>query len=92
MTRFVIAGFMFFWGWVFIVATTLTGLFKSETADREDEQPEGVVDTYKILLKIICLPAVRSYCLILLTAKVRLLRLLCLLRLLRLLHPQVYNI
>lgn len=61
---------MFFWAWVFIVATTLTAIFKHERPESSDEQPEGVVDTYKMLWKIIKLPAVLKYCALLLTCKV----------------------
>ena len=61
---------MFFWAWVFIVTTTLTAIFKSERQEDDNEQPEGVLDTYKTLWKIIRLPAVFKYCVMLLTAKV----------------------
>jgi len=58
---------MFFWAWVFIIATTLTAIFKSESQDYGDDE---VVSTYKTLWKIIKLPAVLKYCAMLLTAKV----------------------
>ncbi|KAF6033593.1 SLC33A1 [Bugula neritina] len=38
-----IQGFMFFWAWVFIIATTLTAIFKSESQDYGDDEPEGVI-------------------------------------------------
>ena len=68
--KFSFVGFMFFWAWVFIVTTTLTAIFKSERQEDDNEQPEGVLDTYKTLWKIIRLPAVFKYCVMLLTAKV----------------------
>lgn len=61
---------MYFWAWVFVVTTTLTALFKSETAEPEDESPDGIIDTYKMLWRIIKLPSVLQYCGLLLTAKV----------------------
>ena len=65
-------GFMYFWAWVFVIATTLTALLKHERPESSDEQPEGVIDTYKMLWKIIKLPAVMKYCALLLTCKVSL--------------------
>ena len=65
-------GFMYFWAWVFVMATTLTALLKHERPESSDEQPEGVINTYKMLWKIIKLPAVMKYCALLLTCKVSL--------------------
>ena len=63
---------MYFWAWVFVIATTLTALLKHERPESSDEQPEGVINTYKMLWKIIKLPAVMKYCALLLTCKVSL--------------------
>ena len=63
-------GFLYFWGIVFFVTTTLVGIFKPERADPDVDPEQGIVDTYKILLDVIRLPSVLSYALILLTAKV----------------------
>jgi len=65
-----LSGFMYFWSWVFVIATTLTAIFKHEAPVAPEEQPDGVIDTYKMLWRIIKLPAVLRYCAMLLTAKV----------------------
>lgn len=64
------AGFLYFWGIVFFITTTLVGIFKPEHADPDVDPEQGIVDTYKTLFRVICLPAVISYAIILLTAKV----------------------
>ena len=64
----IIAGFLYFWGIVFFVTTTLVWLMKRERDDTEDEQ--GIVDTYKQLWRVVKLPSVISYAIILLTSKV----------------------
>uniref|UniRef100_H2Z3B5 Acetyl-coenzyme A transporter 1 n=1 Tax=Ciona savignyi TaxID=51511 RepID=H2Z3B5_CIOSA len=66
-----LAGFMYFWAIVFFITTTLVMLFKSETTENHsDDSSNGVVSTYKLLFKIICLPNVLQYVVILLTAKI----------------------
>jgi len=69
---FVFIGFLLFWGITFAISTTLVALIKHETDESYDpEEPHfGLVETYKILVKVLCLPAVRSIALILLTVKV----------------------
>ncbi len=61
-------GFLQFWGIVFTITTTLVAIFKREPDD--NEETEGIIDTYKLLVKIVRLPAVISLISILLTAKV----------------------
>jgi PAT family acetyl-CoA transporter-like MFS transporter 1 len=98
-------GFVFFWGWVFIVSTTLVLVFKKEVDNSiesaanttegrvetghvgslsetqngheiaesdtiNDEITLGVVDTYAVLFKIICLKPVMYMVAVLLTAKI----------------------
>jgi MFS transporter, PAT family, solute carrier family 33 (acetyl-CoA transportor), member 1 len=65
-------GFLIFWGVVFAVTTTIIALFKHEVDEHEntDESHFGLVETYKVLLKVLRLPSVRSLGLILLTIKV----------------------
>ncbi len=63
-----IAAFLRFWGVVFFVSTTLVALLKRETD--ADEETDGVVETYRLLMRIVRLPAVISLVLILLTSKV----------------------
>ena len=74
------------WGIVFLVTTTFVMVFKRETAistvtssDKQQEVQEvqevvemeqGIIDTYKQLIKIVQLPSVLSLISILLTAKV----------------------
>ncbi|CAF1378873.1 unnamed protein product [Adineta ricciae] len=65
-------GFLTFWGFVFAISTTLIALFKHETDETHDsnEPHFGLVDTYKVLLRVLRLPAVRSMALVLLTIKI----------------------
>ena len=63
-----LAGFLYFWGILFLIVTTLVGLFKHER--QENLTQNGVVDTYKQLYEIIRLPAIRMYVLAILTSKV----------------------
>ena len=65
-------GFLLFWGVVFIISTTLVAIFKHETDDNRDslEPHFGITDTYKLLIKVLRLPSMRSIAVILLTAKV----------------------
>ncbi|KAJ7995374.1 hypothetical protein DPEC_G00243900 [Dallia pectoralis] len=68
--------FLFFWGMVFLVSTTLVAIMKKETARgqhgrrkvREDTQ--SVMETYKLLVSIIKMPSVFTFCSMLLTAKI----------------------
>lgn len=58
-----LSDFLYFWGIVFMVATTLVAIFKhedivKEKVDYDDEDAEGeeilgVVDTYKQLVKLL---------------------------------------
>ena len=66
------SGFLYFWGMVFFVTTTLVGVLKPEKADPDVDPEQSIVSTYKTLLNVIQLPAVLSYAFILLTAKVTL--------------------
>lgn len=65
-----LAGFMFFWGIVFFVTTTLVMIMKHETDDPDADSEQGIVDTYKQLIRVIKLPPVISYAIILLTVKI----------------------
>lgn len=67
--------FLFFWGTVFLVSTTLVAIFKRETErgkgkQRVQEETQGVMETYRLLLSIIKMPTVFTFCVLLLTAKV----------------------
>lgn len=65
-----LSGFLYFWGIVFLVTTTLVMVFKSEAPETsKDESEMGIVQTYAMLLRILRLPAVQSFCVVLLTCK-----------------------
>jgi PAT family acetyl-CoA transporter-like MFS transporter 1 len=65
-------GFLVFWGVIFALSTTLVALFKHETDETYDlnEPHFGLIETYKILIKVLRLPSVRSAAMVLLTVKV----------------------
>ena len=68
------SGFFHFWGIVFLVATTLIGLFKHEKSEEllhGEESTEGIVDGYKTLNQILRCPGILRFVPILLTFKVR---------------------
>ncbi|XP_034404695.1 acetyl-coenzyme A transporter 1 [Cyclopterus lumpus] len=67
--------FLFFWGIVFLVSTTLVAIMKSENEQgkgkpRVQEETQGVMETYKLLFSIIKMPTVFTFCSLLLTAKI----------------------
>ncbi|XP_068633177.1 acetyl-coenzyme A transporter 1 [Battus philenor] len=70
-----LSSFLLFWGWVFIVTTTIVALFKheaNESLNTKDSQVKGVKDivkAYHQLFTIVKLPAVRKLALVLFTAK-----------------------
>lgn len=62
--------FMIFWGAVFIVVTMCVWIFKKELPlGPDDEEPPGLVQTYKEVIAICKLKNVQYLCLILLTCK-----------------------
>lgn len=71
-----LASFLLFWGWVFIITTTIIAVFKHEANDSVNTKENNVkgfsdvVNAYKQLYTIIKLPAVRTLALVLFTAKV----------------------
>uniref|UniRef100_A0A3Q4G2A5 Solute carrier family 33 member 1 n=1 Tax=Neolamprologus brichardi TaxID=32507 RepID=A0A3Q4G2A5_NEOBR len=70
-----LSDFLFFWGVVFLISTTLLAIFKRENVrgrrtTTTPEETQGVMETYKLLLSIIKMPTVFTFCLLLLTAKV----------------------
>ncbi|XP_061923280.1 acetyl-coenzyme A transporter 1 isoform X1 [Entelurus aequoreus] len=70
-----LSDFLFFWGVVFLVSTTLVAVMKSESVRykgrrRVEEETQGVCETYRLLISIIKRPAVFTFCALLLTAKV----------------------
>lgn len=70
-----LSDFLFFWGTVFLVSTTLVAIMKRENEHgqgrrRIHEETQGVMDTYKLLFSIIKMPTVFTFCVLLLTAKI----------------------
>ncbi|VDM56843.1 unnamed protein product [Angiostrongylus costaricensis] len=76
-----LSGFLFFWGWVFIVSTTLVLIFKKEvdksveissgnSIGDENELELGIVETYSVLWKILKLKPMVYMLIILLTGKI----------------------
>ncbi|XP_048024869.1 acetyl-coenzyme A transporter 1 [Megalobrama amblycephala] len=71
-----LSDFLFFWGIVFMVSTTLVAVLKKEnsrhlhTKKKPKEETQGVMETYKLLLSIIKMPTVFTFCALLLTAKI----------------------
>lgn len=69
--------FLFFWGIVFMLSTTLVAILKKENARHQRiqkkprEEIQGVMETYKQLFSIVKMPTVFTFCILLLTAKVR---------------------
>lgn len=65
-------GFLVFWGIVFAISTTIVALLKRETDETTDpnEPHLGLIETYRVLLKVLRLPAVRSMAFVLLTIKI----------------------
>ncbi|TRY96334.1 hypothetical protein DNTS_021832 [Danionella cerebrum] len=69
--------FLFFWGIVFMISTTLVAILKKENSraqhmkkKKSREETQGVMETYKLLFHIIKLPTVFTFCALLLTAKI----------------------
>ncbi|KAI1883305.1 hypothetical protein AGOR_G00243830 [Albula goreensis] len=72
-----LSDFLFFWAAVFMVTTTLVAVLKKEEGQQErrkrrrsKEEAQGVWETYRLLMSIIRMPAVLTFCCLLLTAKV----------------------
>ncbi|XP_077016955.1 acetyl-coenzyme A transporter 1 isoform X2 [Tamandua tetradactyla] len=67
-----LSDFLLFWGTVFLITTTLVALLKKENKEVSlvKEETQGIADTYKLLFAIIRMPAVLTFCLLILTAKI----------------------
>lgn len=69
-----LSDFLFFWGMVFLVSTTLVAVLKRENERGRGkrhvpEDTQGVMETYKLLFSIVKMPTVFTFCGLLLTAK-----------------------
>ena len=62
--------FLYMWGFVFLITTTLVMFLKHEKTDPNEDPDQGIISTYKLLWKIVRLKSVASLVLILLTCKV----------------------
>ncbi|XP_072248829.1 acetyl-coenzyme A transporter 1 [Leuresthes tenuis] len=67
--------FLFFWGIVFLVSTTVVAIFKRENEHgkgkrRTPAETQSVMETYKLLFSIVKMPTVFTFCALLLTAKI----------------------
>ncbi|KYO34003.1 acetyl-coenzyme A transporter 1 [Alligator mississippiensis] len=67
-----LSDFLFFWGAIFLITTTLVALLKKENKEvtPSKEETKGITDTYKLLFSIVRMPAVFTFCVLILTAKV----------------------
>ncbi|XP_077998439.1 acetyl-coenzyme A transporter 1-like [Glandiceps talaboti] len=65
-----LAGFLYFWGFVFLITTTFVWWFKREKAEDHDDIDHGIIGTYKLLLSIVKLPSVQTFIVILMTCKI----------------------
>lgn len=72
-----ILGYLYFWGTIYIIITTLLALFKSEKSNSTVKDVQivqnkfGIIKTYNLIFKIIKLPHIKRLAIILLTVKVR---------------------
>lgn len=63
--------FMYIWGWIFLITTTLVWILKREGASSSaGDEDRGVLQTYSLLWKVLKLPNVRLLIFCLLTSKV----------------------
>lgn len=62
--------FLFFWGVVFVVVTTLVWLFKREKRETYAEDKQGILSAYLQLVQVLRLPSVQTYILLILTSKI----------------------
>ena len=72
-----LSGFLYFWSIVFMITTTLVMLLKGEKEEsrirhltESDHENGGIVSTYLMLYKILKLPAVQLFVLVLFTCKI----------------------
>lgn len=63
-----LSSYLFFWGIIFFIVTTLVALLKTESKETKEEDV-GLVEAYTTLCKIFKLPAVRLCTVLLLTCK-----------------------
>ncbi|XP_063297091.1 acetyl-coenzyme A transporter 1 [Pelobates fuscus] len=64
--------FLFFWGIVFLITTTLVAVLKKENQNERAarEETRNVKEAYGLLISIVKMPAVLKFCAMILTAKI----------------------
>ncbi|KAM4693933.1 acetyl-coenzyme A transporter 1 isoform 1-T3 [Discoglossus pictus] len=64
--------FLFFWGAVFLITTTLVALLKKENHNERlnRDEAQNVKEAYSMLFSIVKMPAVLKFCVMILTAKI----------------------
>ncbi|KAK5641244.1 hypothetical protein RI129_009791 [Pyrocoelia pectoralis] len=69
-----ISGFLYFWGWIFLVTTTLVAVLKSDQESHDGEHQNvprrDLKNAYSLLIEILKLKPIKLLVLILLTAKI----------------------
>lgn len=65
--------FLYFLGMVYVVVTTLVGIFKKEKTNGAEDYEINLVQNYKLLWDILKLPNMRTFIIALLTARVSIL-------------------
>nr|CAI5869779.1 unnamed protein product [Callosobruchus analis] len=67
-------GFLYFWGWVFLITTTLVAIFKTETEPHNPEQAmvhdRDIKTAYTSLKEILQLRSIQTLVILLLTTKI----------------------
>ncbi|KAJ8675824.1 hypothetical protein QAD02_011610 [Eretmocerus hayati] len=64
-------GFLYFWGWTFVIVTTLVGVLKHENPENHPKGEDmSIRNAYHILWRTIKLPNMKTMIVILLTAKI----------------------
>ena len=63
-----LSGFIYYWGWLFIILTVIILVLKSEVESHEEFH--GLVDTYKQIYSVMKLESVQTLCFILLTSNI----------------------
>ncbi|PBC27881.1 Acetyl-coenzyme A transporter [Apis cerana cerana] len=64
---------LYFWGWIFVITTTLVALFKHEDSEKMHKDGElntDVKHAYRLLWNIVKLPSIKTIIVFLLTAKI----------------------
>lgn len=64
-----LSSFLYIWGIIFFITTTLVWIFKKETVT-SDEGSHGIIQTYRHLFHIACLPHMWTMVALLLTCKI----------------------